>query len=129
MAGTAVFRIVVSSACIKKATATSHGRKLFTPGREPGSSCGGVSTGSEATSLILSFCVHSSFAQVPAAWRALRLCLSTRLIVEALRYLDDLIPFLLPGLFESCARTVSADLISIRLITLFGPTSTTFCFT
>ena len=31
IAGTAVLRIVVSSACMKKATATSHGRKPFTP--------------------------------------------------------------------------------------------------
>ena len=30
MAGTAVFRIVVSSDCMKKATATSHGKKRFT---------------------------------------------------------------------------------------------------
>lgn len=30
MAGTAVFRIVVSSDCMKKATATSHGKKRRT---------------------------------------------------------------------------------------------------
>lgn len=30
IAGTAVFRIVVSSACMKNATATSHGKMRFT---------------------------------------------------------------------------------------------------
>ena len=30
IAGTAVLRIVVSSACMKNATATSHGKKRFT---------------------------------------------------------------------------------------------------
>jgi hypothetical protein len=30
IAGTAVFSIFVSSACMKKATATSHGKKRFT---------------------------------------------------------------------------------------------------
>jgi hypothetical protein len=34
MAGTAVFKIVVSSACIKNATATSHGKMRFTASRE-----------------------------------------------------------------------------------------------
>ena len=34
IAGTAVFRIVVSNACMKNATATSHGKKRFTASME-----------------------------------------------------------------------------------------------
>ena len=34
IAGTAVFRIVVSSACMKNATATSHGKMRFTASME-----------------------------------------------------------------------------------------------
>ena len=34
IAGTAVFKIVVSSACMKNATATSHGKMRFTAARE-----------------------------------------------------------------------------------------------
>ena len=44
-AGTAVFRIVVSSDCMKNATATSHGKKRFTVSREM---AGGSGTAREA---------------------------------------------------------------------------------
>src|SRR5438128_3058099 len=50
MAGTAVFRIVVSSDSMKKATATSHGNNRFT--ESPGAA-GGTETTLELAGIIL----------------------------------------------------------------------------
>jgi hypothetical protein len=50
MAGTAVFRIVVSSDCMKKATATSHGKKRFMASIETADGTGAASAATTAAS-------------------------------------------------------------------------------
>jgi hypothetical protein len=50
MAGTAVFRIVVSSDCMKKATATNHGKKRFTASIEIAEVAGAASAATTAAS-------------------------------------------------------------------------------
>ena len=74
MAGTAVFRIVVSSDCMKKATATSHGKKRFTASIEIAE---GTGRGIRCHHCRLRFFCHAQkLTQPPGQFNALTFCQS-----------------------------------------------------
>ena len=72
IAGTAVFRMVVSSDCMKNATATSHGKKRFTASMEIAEGTG--ATAASARELALAgdnlFSIAQKLMQLPCLFNA-----------------------------------------------------------